>query len=169
MDGFFLPSLDFPDSDMGPLATAIGSLVLMWGTTEAGINVCVATIFKASEGKHHAKEIPRNLSGKLKILRRCLRKIEALGPYREEGLRIFATAGQFGDHRNAIVHGFLSDYNPETKKFTFTGLGSKGASPLITGQPEYSISDIVEIGQACSVHGAEVASFTKRLVDTFVG
>jgi hypothetical protein len=169
MAAFFPETIDFPENDIGPLATAIGGLVLIWGTTEAGLNICVAAIFTAAGGKHHAKEIPRNLSGKLKFLRRCLRKIKVLEPYKEEGLKIFSVTGQLGAHRNAIVHGFISEYDARTEKFTFTGLGSEGGTPLITGQPKYTIGDIRKIGEDCMVHAPQLAGFSKRLVNAFVG
>jgi hypothetical protein len=160
---------EFPDDDMGPLATAIGGLVLMWGSAEAGLNICVATVFTAAGGRHQSKEVPVSLKRKLDFLRLCLRKIKVLEPYREAGLKLFAVTGQLGAHRNAIIHGYLSGYDAATQKFTFTALGSQKDVPLITGQPKYSIGDIMQIGEGCMVHAAELGGFAKRLVDAFVG
>lgn len=143
----------------------------MWGTLEASLNVCVVTIFNSAGGRHHAdkNEIPVALKRKLKFLRLCLKKIDILEPYREHGLAVFDATGKLAKRRNDIIHGFISDYNPATKQYTFTGLGSEGDKPLVTGQPKYSVTDIIQIGRDSAVHAVDLTNFCQSLVRAFVG
>ena len=171
MAAFFPEEINFPDDNMGPLATAIGGVVLAWGSAEASLNICVAVIFRAAGGKHHAdkNEIPVALGRKLRFLRLCFRKIAALAELENDGLVLCDRIGVLAGKRNDLIHGFVSNYDAKTEKYTFTNLGSEKDVPLIKGQPQYTVHEIMEIGGECLALGADVVAFAKRLTDKFVG
>lgn len=171
MEYTFPEDIDFPDDNMAPLAMAIGGMILSWGTVEVSLNISIAVLFNSAGGKHHAdkNEVPVAMGRKLKFLRLCFKKIEALVSFRNDGLALCQRAGLLADKRNDIIHGYVSEYDSKTEKFTFTTLGSDKDVPLIKGQPKYTIHEIMEIGGACITLGSDFADFAKRLTNKFVG
>jgi hypothetical protein len=153
-----------------PLAAAIGGLVLAWGDVEASLTMCVALIFKDAGGRHHAdkEEIPVALKRKLKFLRLCMRKIEALAPFKDDGLALLEIATPLAKFRNDVIHSFVSDADRQTMTFTFTALGSFKDKPLITGQVQYSVKQLVEIGGQMMEFGQHLVEFVARLQNALV-
>ena len=171
MVGFRFPfDIDLTPEIMPPLSMAIGGIVLAWGSAEASLNINIVMIFQLAGGRHHAEEgqIPVAMGRKLKFIRLCLKNIAALEPFREEGLALFQKMGAMAKTRNNIVHGFLSAVDREKMVFTFTGLGSIKDKPLITGQPQYSMQDLIKLVTDSMKLAAEVVCFMKRLSETFI-
>lgn len=170
MEYRFPETIDITPELMQPLTTAIGSVVLAWGSAESALNINVALIFQMAGGKHHAEqeEIPVALKRKLIFLRRCFQKIEALAPFREDGLKLFDRMGRLAKSRNELIHAFLSEVDGGRGLFTFTSLGSVKETPLIKGQVRVTIPEIMQLGLEIMQHGAAIADFTQRLSKTFI-
>lgn len=153
---------------LAPLSMAIGGIVLAWGSAEASLTMCVAMVFQLAEGHHHAEEIPIAMKRKLRFLRLCLRRISILEPFRNDGLALFERTGRLAEVRNDLVHGFLSEVDTKTMTFTFTGLGSIKDQPVITGQPRYTMTQLLDFGLHSMNLAEEVVAFAQRLSETLI-
>jgi hypothetical protein len=160
--------LNIPTDDLAELNFAVGSLVVLWGYTEASLNASVVTVFRFAGGHHHASEIPVAMGRKLKFVRRCLRRIPALAPFTDEGINLMAQVGILAKKRNDIIHGFVTNQDRKTQTFTFTNLGSAAEVALIRSQAKFTPNDIVDIGRVCIPLTLELAQFADRLAQTFV-
>ena len=91
----------------------IGQIVVPFAQIEASLDMSIATIYQ-NGGKSHADELPRTLSRRIAYVRRCLKKMKALEPAREEGSAVLTALYRESNIRNNVVHGYLYRFDDET-------------------------------------------------------
>lgn len=141
--------IDYPsEEELNPLAFVIGGVVLRWGMAENAINSLVIAVFKYAGGRHIEDEMPRAFKRKVTFLRRCFRSIAILAPYKETALIALENAVQLSLRRNAIIHSYLSMYDPNTSKFKFVGLDSKGEESVVS-ETFLTVLEVYALSQEC--------------------
>ncbi len=111
-----------PSDALPPLYTAVGELVVNWAITDSALNSIIAIIYQSAGGKHVDQKIPVAFKRRVRFLRLCFNSVDALEPYADEGRNILQKAANLTFIRNAVIHGAVSDYEPETEQYTFTKL-----------------------------------------------
>ncbi|HEY8595999.1 MAG TPA: hypothetical protein VIL84_12220 [Devosiaceae bacterium] len=105
---------------MPHIITSVGMLVLNWSFVENTLDMWTAIAYRDVGGDEIEKEIPKMFSRKVKYLRKCFRRLAPLAPHRKACLHFVERAKAISDIRHNIVHGTLSDYDPETEMITFS-------------------------------------------------
>jgi hypothetical protein len=119
------PSIDdFPDELMPALTMVLGQLILTWGNIEASLNMAISIIYHDANGKTIEPDIPRTaLWKRIEFMTDCANKLPSLEPHREMIIRLMGRVERHAERiRNPVLHGFFSDYAPETGQLTFTSL-----------------------------------------------
>jgi hypothetical protein len=117
-----MPKPTVPSNVFPPLYTAVGNLVVNWAIAESALNHIIAIIYQKAGGKHVTHKIPVAFKRRVKFLRLCFNRVDALKPYADEGRDILRKAAKLTFIRNAVIHGAVSNYEPATQQYTFTKL-----------------------------------------------
>jgi hypothetical protein len=111
-----------PSSAFPPLNMAVGQLVVNWATLESMIQKIIAAIYHQAGGKHADRSIPVAFKRQRRFLRRCFRSIAGLAPFADEGSAILDAMADLIFIRNAVVHGAVCGFEPNTGRYTFLRL-----------------------------------------------
>jgi hypothetical protein len=111
-----------PSSALPPLYVAVGELVVNWAIVESTIVKTIAAIYQRAGGKRAHPRIPVAFKRQRKFLRLCFRSIAGLAPFAEEGCAILDGAANLTFIRNAVVHGAVCGFEPNTGRYTFLRL-----------------------------------------------
>jgi hypothetical protein len=101
------------------LAQRIGGLSITFALFEFGLNSIIAVIFKSMDGAQAEPQIPIQLNRCRQYIRKAVRKLPVLAPYKAELLEIEAEAKRIGDIRHDIIHGFIGSYDAASERLTF--------------------------------------------------
>jgi hypothetical protein len=160
-------SADIPVEMYEPLATAVGYLILAWGSAENTLGMMITVIYHDLGGKHVEREIPQNFSRKTKFLRRCFNNVAPLKPYAGEALLLLGEATRIEKIRTDIVHGYCADFVPATGKIAFMRLDSEKTIQCA----KFGYHTVAELEQAameCLDLGSKLSAVTQRLAEAFV-
>ena len=153
-----LPSEAFP-----PLYVAVGELVVNWAMAESAINAIIAIIYQSAGGKHINPIIPVAFKRKMKFLRLCFKNVDALRR------NILQKASDITFIRNAVIHGAVSDFKPESGKYTFTKLDVVDNSTFHQANSVITkLSDLRGATIDAQNITAAAQAFSNRLMDAFV-
>lgn len=145
----------------------VGELVVTWAMTEQMLDHWVTIFFQASGGERLITELPAGLKRKMKFLRRSLRELPALAPFKDEGLALLSEVAGIADYRHTVVHGALAKYDARSETITFVKLKAVKDKHWI--QPRtMKGNDLLNIGSVALDFCSRLGDFTKRLVDAFV-
>ena len=141
----------------------IGQIVVPFAQIEASLDMAIATIYQ-NGGKSHADELPRTLSRRIAYVRRCLKKMTALEPAREEGLEILTALYRESDIRNNVVHGYLYRFDDETGTAGFRLLDAFMDKHLHTERVHsYTLAEMMESGDRLIKIGHRMNSLTLKI------
>jgi hypothetical protein len=149
-----------------PLYTAIGHLVVNWAFVEQIIDMWCTIAYQAPGGGQIAKELPRELSRKIKFLKACFRDMPALAPLAEEARECLARAKQISATRHFVIHGAIAGYEPSDHTLRFVRLDlvdestmHQEADLLITAQ------QLLDQGTACLDLAPKMHRIGSQLLD----
>jgi hypothetical protein len=163
-----LPSqAELPDELMPPLAMAIGHLVITWASIEATLNLTIAVIYHDVGGKAIETDLPRNLSRKVKFLRACFNRVDPLKGYGNEARSLLDRISALAPIRHAVIHGYLSGFDPTSQRVTFTKLDTKPTIHEVDSEA-FSLPELVEAGGKSLALASDFVIFMTRLSDAFV-
>lgn len=164
-----MASRDPTEPEIAALYQPVGELVLNWSVWDSMIVKIVALVFQSTGGKHQEPKIPFEFKRRIKFLRRCVNRIDALKPFAPEMAAILTNAKILSKIRDSIVHGALSKFDPETGRYEFVKLDilkneniHEGNTLLIT------IENMREMAERCQAGYARSAAIALRLADTFL-
>jgi hypothetical protein len=82
----------------------------------------IAAIYQRAGGKHADRRIPVAFKRQRKFRRRCFRSIGGLAPFADEGNAVLDAMADLAFIRNAVVHGAVCVFEPNTDRYTFLKL-----------------------------------------------
>jgi hypothetical protein len=91
------------------LYAAIGRLTISWAHVEAGLDYIVGTIHDIG-GKNIEPEMPWALVRKIKYIRKCFQRIDALAEFQALGLPLLNRITDASDARHDIIHGSITEH-----------------------------------------------------------
>lgn len=103
------------------LSSIIGLMTLSWGWADYVLSYIIATIIQQTGTIHGHPEPPVSLKKRVKALRRALRDVPILQPFKEEGTLLAERFLEIGNRRNNLVHSAAI----QTHKGTFEALSLK--------------------------------------------
>jgi hypothetical protein len=124
----------FGQGDLSEVYRAIGHFTVNWASLEMSLDSCNFIFYKRCGGRARINtQIPTSLKPKIAFFRRCLTNLPVLQPYAVDGLKLADRIGNLKRDRHDSVHGFVLDWNPETK--------SVSRSIYEYNKPDYSFRD----------------------------
>jgi hypothetical protein len=169
--GMAIPDLRGIPTDLDfttKLAQRIGGLSITFALFEFGLNSIIAVIFKSMDGAQAEPQIPIQLNRCRQYIRKAVKKLPALAPYKAELLAIEAEAERIGNIRHDIIHGFIGSYEATSERLTFV----KSQPDLETKQihivtlREISIPTLDHTINAAADLAGRTTKLLKRLVET---
>ncbi len=104
---------DIPEEIVEPLCSAIGHLILSWGMIDSNVTALVSIIYKQFGGNKIEPEIPRNWGRRIKFLKKCISRTDALHQIAPHILSKLDYAEKIEHLRTFVVHGTVKEYIPE--------------------------------------------------------
>lgn len=108
--------------DMQALRTAIGYFVITWGQIESMITASLDIIYKYAPSQKPEKSIPPGLGRKIKLLKKCLKKMPELQTAQAHGEALIDKIDPLKNQREVVIHGALRDTVPTNGVFYFSKL-----------------------------------------------
>ncbi|CAM9919129.1 unnamed protein product, partial [Phaeothamnion confervicola] len=131
------------------LYPAIGALILNWALIESVLEKWVATIYHCADGKSIDAEIPRMYSPKVKFLRRCFNRLNALESFKPKAIEYLDEADRLAEIKSIVTHGAVSSFDPKSEKIEFTRLDVDRQRSIHTVRSnQLSVTDIMNAGNA---------------------
>jgi hypothetical protein len=159
-----------PEDVIKSLYSAIGSFMMSWNFLDSVLDCWISVIYQTAGGKHVEAEIPWTFSQKTKFVRRCLKTIDPLHGFKEEGLEILGTVTRIGKGtRHPLAHGALASYNPDGDIFSFTRtilIDNKKMQKITIS--EIPGSQILDDASECLRLAPAMTAFAYRLMEAFV-
>jgi hypothetical protein len=111
-------SFHIPDDVYQALCKSVGDLVLNWGLAESALDIGVAIVFHRG-GNAVENTIPKAMDKKTEFLKQCFKTLLQLSPWREEATALAIEANNLANVRHTVVHGSISQYDPNGHKIVF--------------------------------------------------
>src|SRR5579862_3828041 len=108
-DEELLEILNSAADDFDQLAHAVGYFVLLWGSAEQWLDMCVAVIYRGLGGAARVKRMPKNLQPKLEFLEDCFAALPALARLKGRSRRVVLGFTKLSSTRHELIHGALRD------------------------------------------------------------
>lgn len=158
-----------PQSTFNELYPHIGTLAVNWAVAEFAIENWTHIIYRGLDGKQNIeKQIPKAFSRKVTFLRLWLPKI-GLPPETEKICRdIVDDLDSISETRNAVIHGALMGYDPQTNKVQFFRLEVEVKHNLIRPNPEWlGVSEVLQAAQRSLRLARNAHSLTSEILAAF--
>lgn len=157
-----------PKEVVDPLCTAVGYVVINWAFVEGALDTCINTIYLYAGGRHVETELPGAISRKITFVRRCLKSIDALGPFKDEGIALLKRVNVVKDTRHMVVHGCVTKYEPKDHRFTFTKIEPiNNRTDQELNRLTITAQKLMEDGSECLSLWKALIQFSHRLMDAF--
>ena len=154
---------------MPALCVSVGHVVVNWGLFESSLNQCTAVIYQGAREHHVEKQLPWGYTRKKRFLRHCFNNIEILKPLKEEGIAILDKSVPIGRIRDHVVHGQLSDYQPETQTIIFAVMDRDPKADINTLEfVRYTFRQLLDCGSECQNLSLESAKLAQHIAKMFM-
>ena len=160
---------DLLDDLERPYYTTVGLFVANWAFVEIALDHWITIIFRSAGGKHVEREMPKALSRKLKFLRRCIRRIDALAPYSEQALRYMTRAGELAKTRQFVIHGVLTNFDENHMLIGFVKIDSApDKTQRIISELIIPVQDLLNQGVECMDLASDMFDLAHRFGERFI-
>lgn len=151
---------------VAPLYTAVGHLVVNWALIEQAIDMWCTLAYQSPGGGQVAKDLPRELSRKIRFLKDCLRQMPVLAPIAAEARQYLAGVKRISSARHFVIHGAIAGYDPGTHALRFVRLDLVDERTMHQ-QKELVISakQLLDYGVECIDLAPKMQRITKRLIE----
>lgn len=103
----------------------IGQLIIPFASVENSLDIIIMVIHKAAKGRNHPDKLPSiPLKRRLDFVKDSLKNIPALASFRSEGISVMGEIKSESTIRNSCLHGYISAFDENTNRITFTLLDS---------------------------------------------
>jgi hypothetical protein len=143
---------------------AIGVIVTQWSFVEQSLDSCVALIYHAPGGDKLDDQIPASTLRKTDLIKRGLKKLPHLAPYRDDGLALIQRVMDTKDQRHQLVHSVLTDPQHANGVYSYVGLKAKGGFHYVKPW-QFDLKAFPATEQTLKVLANDLLDFSKRLLD----
>lgn len=154
------------------LCQCIGFVVLHWSLIEQQLDNWVNVCANNCGGKPFlgGKGVPQALKRKAIFLKRCLRGLPALAPFRDECIRLIGRILAASNKRHDLIHGAITELRPDptTGAFSFRRIGYRGDDHTVT---EFTVTpnDFHKFAPVLTDLVTDSITFSQKLGDRFLG
>lgn len=126
-------------------------------------------IHKAAKARNHSDELPPDpLKRRLDFVKDALKKIPALVPYKSEGISLMGEIKAESTIRNSCLHGYISAFDENANKITFTLLDPYQDRRTHTKvSNSYTGQELLDAGARVVTLAGRTHVFALQLISTF--
>jgi|SRR5260370_32779760 hypothetical protein len=154
------------------LCECIGFVVVHWSLTEQQLDNWVNVCFNNCGGKEFQRGsgVPRSLKPKLAFVKRCLKVLPLLAPFREEGISILFRISSASIKRHDLIHGAITELRPDqiSGAFRFRRIGYDGDLHTLS-EFDVTPNDFREFAPILTDLVTDSIAFSQKLGDKFLG
>jgi len=154
-----------PEEIMPSLFSCVGMIVVNWTFIENALDGWACAAFHDYPDLRVEKELPRQFGRKLDFLRKSFRRIPGLSPFESEALAFLDRARELSGVRDSVVHGTLSDFDPQDEVFTFSKIDlTKDKRQHVFGELRIRGADLVSAADELLAMAAQAQELSLRLL-----
>lgn len=151
------------------LYSVAGELAIQWGLFEASMVSTISMVYQDLDGKTVEKQLPVSFKKRMEFLKRCFNQIPKLAPYSAEARAIRSKAKELVFIRNFIIHGYLSDHDPQTLIYTFGRLDTEDDQTHIENTLQTRLTDLMGASSEIYVLFDKSHALNERLMEAITG
>ena len=154
------------------LCQCIGFVVVHWSLTEQQLDNWVNVCANNCGGKPflEGKGVPQALKRKATFIKRCLKELPDLAPFRDECAALLSRVLSASKQRHDLIHGAITALRPDptTGAFRFRRIGYDGDEHTLT---EFNITpnEFRAFAPILTDLVTDVIAFSQKLGDRFLG
>ena len=152
--------------DFNALCQAVGFTVLTWAHIEQILDMSIAVVFQNCGGNEINPQIPRNLKSKLVFMRKCLRNLDVLGPFQEQGIDLMDRISNMKRRRHDVVHGVITSLAASDGVYEFRRLDTKEAMHHVKDS-DFNLNKFPDFAKVLSDLGTDMVQFCQALAQEF--
>lgn len=152
------------------LFLATGELVIHWGLVEESVNMMSAIIYQLAGGKHLEPELQIMLSRRIRFLRLCFNRLEALASFKDEATKLLDELRNVTELRETLCHSALNGISDNGFVLFFaSSRPHKSRSHHYLDERQFQPEYIQAGADSALMLADRAGDLLQRLHDTFVG